>query len=387
MSTPLSYKKWENIEVSDDEDDTHPNVDTPSLFRWRHKAHVEREEQLRQERIQIDKEGDKLKQQLKKSKISDEEKRKRLEEYKKKEHAIADKERKNPHTVRTLSKDAGNRTLISKTRKTVNYDSLSEEEKQKSYSNFVDNFKDKVKEFGLLKDPVASERLLRSTPELVCDHTASYLVVWCIDLEMEQKTALMEHVAHQAISMQFIIDLAKGINRHPADCFPLFYKRLIEATNFSTKREEKVIEYYNVFLAELNAFKDRVKARAKVKIQEYIEEQEKEERDQRVKASPGGIDPQEVFENLPEEMQKCFESQDIQMLQDLLAKDTEKYFPHIKQCVLSGLWVPAPDSPLYKLLENNDNDDEAGSSDNTTKPDVGSTPPVDSKPSILDEVD
>ena len=25
---PLDYSKWDNIEVSDDEDDTHPNVDT-----------------------------------------------------------------------------------------------------------------------------------------------------------------------------------------------------------------------------------------------------------------------------------------------------------------------------------------------------------------------
>ena len=30
---PLDYSKWDNIEISDDEDDTHPNVDTPSLFK------------------------------------------------------------------------------------------------------------------------------------------------------------------------------------------------------------------------------------------------------------------------------------------------------------------------------------------------------------------
>ena len=38
----LDYSKWDNIEVSDDEDDTHPNVDTPSLFRWRHQARLDR---------------------------------------------------------------------------------------------------------------------------------------------------------------------------------------------------------------------------------------------------------------------------------------------------------------------------------------------------------
>lgn len=30
---PIDYSKWKDIEVSDDEDDTHPNIDTPSLFR------------------------------------------------------------------------------------------------------------------------------------------------------------------------------------------------------------------------------------------------------------------------------------------------------------------------------------------------------------------
>merc|ERR1711874_442279 len=46
MARPLDYNKWNNIEVSDDEDDTHPNIDTPSLFKWRHEARVKRMEEL-----------------------------------------------------------------------------------------------------------------------------------------------------------------------------------------------------------------------------------------------------------------------------------------------------------------------------------------------------
>lgn len=38
------------LKVSDDEDETHPNIDTPSLFRWRHQARVERMEELKKER-------------------------------------------------------------------------------------------------------------------------------------------------------------------------------------------------------------------------------------------------------------------------------------------------------------------------------------------------
>lgn len=36
-------------QISDDEDDTHPNIDTPSLFRWRHQARLERMEERRRE--------------------------------------------------------------------------------------------------------------------------------------------------------------------------------------------------------------------------------------------------------------------------------------------------------------------------------------------------
>ena len=45
MTYKLGYNKWDHIEVSDDEDDTLPNIDTPSLFCWLHQARVDRMEQ------------------------------------------------------------------------------------------------------------------------------------------------------------------------------------------------------------------------------------------------------------------------------------------------------------------------------------------------------
>uniref|UniRef100_A0A915JC33 Cdc37 N-terminal domain-containing protein n=1 Tax=Romanomermis culicivorax TaxID=13658 RepID=A0A915JC33_ROMCU len=39
---PIDYGVWDNIEVSDDEDDTHPHIEKGSLFRWRHQARLER---------------------------------------------------------------------------------------------------------------------------------------------------------------------------------------------------------------------------------------------------------------------------------------------------------------------------------------------------------
>ena len=44
----------------------------------------------------------------------------------------------------------------------------------------------KVKHFGMLKHYEDSKRYLSENPGLVCEDTANYLVVWCIDLEIEE---------------------------------------------------------------------------------------------------------------------------------------------------------------------------------------------------------
>ena len=41
----FDYSKWDNIEISDDEADTHPNIDKASWFRMKHRSRVEREDQ------------------------------------------------------------------------------------------------------------------------------------------------------------------------------------------------------------------------------------------------------------------------------------------------------------------------------------------------------
>lgn len=56
-------------------------------------------------------------------------------------------------------------------------------------------------------------------------------------------------------------------------------------------------DYKASFDDELEAFKNRVKKRAKEKLEALLREQEEEERKARL--GPGGLDPMEVFETLP----------------------------------------------------------------------------------------
>ena len=66
-------------------------------------------------------------------------------------------------------------------------------------------------------------------------------------------------------------------------------------------------EYKKAFNDELEAFKQRIRLRAKEKVKEQMEEIEEEDRQQRL--GPGGLDPVDVFESLPKVLQECFESQ------------------------------------------------------------------------------
>lgn len=192
----------------------------------------------------------------------------------------------------------------------------------------------------MLKHYEDSKRYLIENPELVCEDTANYLVVWCIDLEIEEKKGLMEHVAHQCIVMQFILELSKTLKYDPRACVAPFFSKM-DTTNK---------EYKDGFFDELEAFKTRIRNRAKEKIEQAMKEAEEEERKARL--GPGGLDPVEVFETLPEELKKCFESQDIGLLQDTLLKmKREDAEYHMDRCVKSGLWVPEAKKAQEKNAE------------------------------------
>ncbi|NWS79119.1 CDC37 protein, partial [Crotophaga sulcirostris] len=182
---------------------------------------------------------------------------------------------------------------------------------------------------GMLRRWDDSQKFLSDNPHLVCEETANYLVIWCIDLEVEEKHGLMEQVAHQTIVMQFILELAKSLKVDPRACFRQFFTKIKTADQ----------QYMEGFTEELEAFKERVRGRARARVEKALREYEEEERQKRL--GPGGLDPVEVYESLPPELQKCFDVKDIQMLQDTISKmDPTEAKYHMQRCIDSGLWVP-----------------------------------------------
>ncbi|XP_056144004.1 hsp90 co-chaperone Cdc37 [Lampris incognitus] len=344
----IDYSVWDHIEVSDDEDDTHPNIDTPSLFRWRHQARVERMEDFQRKGDDLEKTladckrkltevqkktrdlaispTDDAKAELSKTQAEEKKLKKEERDWEKKLDEHRREEKKMPWNVDTLSKDGFSKSIVN-----VKADSNeeTEEEKEQKHKTFVEKYEKQIKHFGMLRRWDDSQKYLSDNSHLVCEETANYLVIMCIDLEVEEKHALMEQVAHQTIVMQFILELAKSLKVDPRGCFRQFFAKIKTADQ----------QYQDAFNDELEAFKERVLGRAKIRIEKAMKEYEEEERQKRL--GPGGLDPVEVYESLPEEMQKCFDTKNIQMLQDVISKmDPTEAKAHMKKCIDSGLWVP-----------------------------------------------
>ncbi|CAG9793276.1 unnamed protein product [Diatraea saccharalis] len=360
----VDYSKWKDIEISDDEDETHPNIDTPSLFRWRHQARVDRMEERKREREEHEQrktenlrrlaetkkkvaETDTNSPNLESLKKELEQLEKEEKQLQKKDEELKKKEKLTPWNVDTISEPGFNKTVINTKPLRSNNDNLTEEEKEEKMKQFIDENMKLLKQFGMLRKYEDSKKFLLDHSQLACEETANYLVIWCINLEMEGKHDLMAHVAHQTICMQYILELSKQLDVDPRACIGSFFSRIQVA--------EKT--YKDSFDDELEQFKARIKRRAAEKIQEALREQEEEERKARL--GPGGLDPVEVYEELPDELKKCFDAQDVPMLQATIAKMPEQEaIYYMKRCVDSGLWVPG---------KNDDEEPTMKEADSTTK--------------------
>jgi cell division cycle protein 37 len=298
----VDYSKWKNIEVSDDEDETHPNIDTPSLFRWRHQARVERMEQFEMEKKQLEttlQTAERKKRELedKLKAASDDDLKKELKkiegelkQLQVQKEDLKKKEKLQPWNVDTLSQPKFSKTIINKKEETKSYDEMTDEEKEQHMKKFIKDNEKLIKQYGMLRRFDDSKKFLMENNLLVHEDTANYLVIWCINLEMEEKHELMTHIAHQCICMQYMLELSKQLKIDPRGCIAPFFERIQTAD----------VEYKRQFDDEIASFIGRIEKRAKEKIAAALKEQEEEEERERLeRLGPGGLDPAEVFESLP----------------------------------------------------------------------------------------
>jgi len=251
---------------------------------------------------------------------------KQEKEFMRKEEELKNKEKSTAWNIDTLCKEGKSKTIINKVDDKKK--ELSEDDMIENQKTFTKKYEKEIKKFGFMQKYEDSEKFLKENNYLASEEACNYLVLWCIDLQIEEKTSLMERVSHQTIVLQFILQLAKTLEADPRACVSAFFSRIQTAQK----------DYMEAFNDELKSFRERIIKRAKEKLDKAMEEHEEEERLKRL--GPGGLDPVEVFESLPPELQNCFESKDTSMLQTvLLSLPQEEAQYHLKRCIDSGMWL------------------------------------------------
>ncbi|KAM6986162.1 hsp90 co-chaperone Cdc37-like 1 [Aplochiton taeniatus] len=206
----------------------------------------------------------------------------------------------------------------------INIQSKKVDMDQEKGKTFVQKYEQELRHFGMLRRWDDSQRFLSELPQLICEETANYLILWCFRLQAEEKGALMEQVAHQAVAMQFILEMASTTQQDPRGCFRQFFH----------KAKEGQEGYLDVFHTELEAFKRRVNEYTLKSKGDIAKDTEHHSTSTRFR-----LDPKEVLESLPPELKSCFQLQDMRILQNVLSTmNPEVAEYHLKRCLEAGLW-------------------------------------------------
>lgn len=377
MSTkPFDYSKWDNIELSDDED-THPGaqfIETQTLRRLKREAHEHKESErkakvdaLGEEKKRVKKEIRALEESLvalveglsvggegrssanedaetsdaPTSKTDDakavmselESKRTRVSEI---EHEIERLERERKFNADEMCYVSSEKTLVGsecKPEEISRASKMSYEEFTTTYANDLDEIAvaNASMSYGEMGEWFSSGRL-----HLLCDHATGYLLLKSLYLEMEKKTSEARTCARVAFACKSIGEFAEAGKKSERDAASPFFARLESNSDTQREYERSFEEYFS-----------KLRERAEVKLREEKETQKEptslEEIPVEDRLGPGGLDPVAVYDSLPQEMREAFDSGSVEALKKYVnALPLEEARKHMKAMVDAGLWVPTP---------------------------------------------
>lgn len=323
MSKPFDYSKWDRLEISDDEETFHPNLDTGL--------------NIRVNRITRDRKEEELDAEVKK-----------LEEAGKHDKA-AKLESKRPLHVNNVCKVAEERTIIqssdgSRSDKTKRGEQFSVDE----YAQFKEDHADLLNRFTHA-DWEQSRELLMTRGHILMDENANnYYMLTTLEEEMKGNKELVHKLGRQGQIISQIYQLAEPMRRPPRDLVPRFFEKFERDESraafqegvdhflrqIAKRAEDKKKEQEEEEARQQAAAAAQQDDLQPVSLVEAMHQMTKEER-----MGPGGLDPVEVFDTLPPELQECFKSGDVEMLKKVASSmDSAEFDHHFQRCIACGLW-------------------------------------------------
>mmetsp|Transcript_155794 Transcript_155794/g.283357 ORF Transcript_155794/g.283357 Transcript_155794/m.283357 type:complete len:332 (+) Transcript_155794:147-1142(+) len=323
----FDYAKWDRLEISDDEDSFHPNLDKNLNIRVNRITRDRKEEEIDAEIKKAEEKGDKAKAESLES--------------------------KRPLHQNNVCRVAEERTIISsvdgstKDRTVRNGESFSLDE----YTNFkIDN--QKILDQFTEADWEQSREMLMTYGHILMDGYANnYYMLTALEEEMKGNKKLVAKLGKQGQIISQIHQLAEPMRRPPRDLVPRFFEKFERdeskaafqegVDHFLTQIAKRAVDKKKEE-AEKDAEQAATEAAAAapeeelqpVSLVEAMYTMTPEER-----KGPEGLDPVEVFESLPETLQLCFKSGDVEMLKKVAVEmDPKEFDHHFKRCIGSGLW-------------------------------------------------
>jgi len=334
----FDYSKWDNIELSDDEEDNHPNIDKDSWVRLKHRTRVEREEDEDKKAIRLNKELKKLKDDYSVFGESGKTHTKAVKlqtEIDKIEAELAKMEKEKKWNADNMCKLAESRTEVNSSSGPAPKAEprLKGEAMAEGYTDFVEKNEELLEKYIAMGanelEEVGEFLKVNGGTLLQGEHAESYLLLDCLEKEMNGMHAEMKKSARQSQLLTQLREFSRAAGRPVRDAVHPVMQRILEHEGTSA-----------AFDTTCKDFEKRlVKRAAEKKIE--MDAEEEEEAKKLNPDGPGGLDPMEVFATLPEEMQEAFKAQDIARLQaciESLPEKDAKY--HLRRCEDSGLWVP-----------------------------------------------
>eukprot|EP01061_Rhynchopus_euleeides_P045996 TRINITY_DN8554_c0_g1_i1.p1 TRINITY_DN8554_c0_g1~~TRINITY_DN8554_c0_g1_i1.p1 ORF type:complete len:463 (+),score=246.60 TRINITY_DN8554_c0_g1_i1:247-1635(+) len=269
------YSKWDNIELSDDESDCHPNIEKGTWFRLKHQQRVDREKEEAKEREGLDKTISEGTAKLESGEVTDEAQRKSIQEEVEKAQARIEKMEKNKKwNVDNMCKTVEDRTIVNhetaphadgyaipevtdKDKSFLKSGKLTEEAKVQTYQDYCDNNKELLETFMSLKTMEETHNLMKdNVTTLLQEHASWYLLLACLEAEMAGDRKKMKLCARQSQVISSITELAKTERRHPGNIIEPFFERLKDPKRFS------------MFVEGVDGFAQRIIERAVAKREE-----------------------------------------------------------------------------------------------------------------------
>lgn len=203
---------------------------------------------------------------------------------------------------------------------------------------FLDENLDKLRKFAGTKKDSKADRFLRKHPHLVHEASEGFLITHAVDRAVEgaQKPELAR-LARRCLSVHNLVQSCSQQNVAPK----------IGVERFFTKVgcDETLTKSYAAELQkQVKELLERIEVRRVERLAEMQDIPDDYGEEEKAPLGPGGLDPTEVLNSLPQEMQQAFVNQDVPALKRVLGEMEEGMAEyHMRRCIDAGLWVQPED--------------------------------------------